>query len=589
MKQKLKSVVKSSAVYIAGVFLLIGAIAVSYGFVRPTENFFEIGKNIELLGRIYKDVSMNYVDQISVSQFMRAGIDGMLSTLDPYTVFMDEEQSDDIDQLTTGKYAGIGVTTGTDKDGGVIIVSVTDGYSADKAGLRIGDRIVKVNGTAVKGRAVSDVRTMMKGEAGTEVKLSIEREGERSILEFSLIRQEIMIKNIPFADIIEGNIGYIKLERFNLNAAEEMSIQIRSIMDSALNRKTPLKGFILDLRGNPGGLLDAAVSITSKFVPQGSAIVTTRGRDSSKVRVYNSVSTPYLKDIPLVVMINGNSASASEIVAGAVQDLDRGVIVGTRSFGKGLVQTITRLPYNTSLKITTAKYYTPSGRLIQAVDYFHRNQREGKRNVFIEEPDTLHNSFKTKIGRTVYDGGGIAPDVHTDERETTPLETALWRNSLFFKFANSYQAKYPKLPEGFKADDKLFNEFKQYLAGSKFDYQSDAERKLQELIEAAEKNYYNDQLVKQLKSLQANLVSEKNNDLERQKNEILSVLETEIITRYQGERMGIAASLNSDVQLNEAISVLMDQQRYKSLLSSGHEVGKTPGKREKSKQARKKS
>jgi carboxyl-terminal processing protease len=556
------------------VLLLVFAIIFGgFGFVVKNENFFEITRNIELLGKVYREISTNYVDNIDVAQFMRAGIDGMLSTLDPYTVFMDEEESDDIEQITTGKYAGIGVTLGTDADGRVMIMSITEGYAADKAGMRIGDVIIEVDGKNVKGKTLSEIRSMVRGEPDTELRLKIEREGERKPLDFVLIRREIVIKNVVYSGFVSEGIGYIKLERFSVNAAEEVTSALRALQDSSKMKGQKLRGMILDLRDNPGGLLDAAVSIAGKFVPQGSVIVTTKGRDTTKVRSYTSPVAPLMLDVPLAVLIDGGSASASEIVAGAIQDLDRGVVIGTRSFGKGLVQTISRMPYNTSLKITTAKYYTPSGRLIQEVDYFQRNKKEGKRKVFTVEHDTVHKPFKTKGGRIVYDGGGITPDVKVEDREYTALETALYRKSAFLKFANQYRAKHQSLPENFQADDALLAEFRAFLETDKFTYESDAEKELQDLAEVAANNTYSDALQKQLANLKKVMAEEKERDFYRQKESLLAILAREIITRYKGEEAGLVASFNSDRQLREAISVLNDSTRYAMLLGSGHEIG----------------
>ncbi len=571
---RLKMKKHSFVVRVATGVAIVAMLTISVGFIRPSDTFFEVAKNIELLGKVYREIAINYVDEISVSEFMRAGIDGMLATLDPYTVFMDEEQSEDVEQLTTGKYAGIGVTIGTDRDGNVVIYSITDGYSAQKAGMRIGDKIVKINGIDVRRKEVSDVRALIKGEPNTEVKITVEREGERQPIEFTLVRREIQIKNVTFAGLIDDEtIGYIRLERFSVNAANEIADAIRAIEDSAKAKGKALQGMLLDLRGNPGGLLDAAVNVASKFVEQGSIIVTTKGRDSLRIKNYTSSSPPLLKDLPLAVLINSNSASASEIVAGAIQDLDRGIVVGTRSFGKGLVQTITRLPYNTSLKITTAKYYTPSGRLIQEVDYFHRNKREGKRTVFVNEPDTVHRAFKTKVGRIVYDGGGIAPDIEVPDDTPSVVELALYRRSTFFKFANQYQAKHPVPPKEFKADDKLFAEFKAFLDKDNFSYDSEGERKLAELLEIAAKYDYQDGVRKQIQELQTAIAAEKEKELTRQKSRILSILEREILTRYYGDSAGLQVVLKSDRQLKAAIAVLKDQKKYKAMLAAGHQVG----------------
>jgi len=502
---------------------------------------------------------------------------------------MDEEESDDIEQITTGKYAGIGVTLGTDADGRVMIMSITEGYAADKAGMRIGDVIIEVDGKNVKGKTLSEIRSMVRGEPDTELRLKIEREGERKPLDFVLIRREIVIKNVVYSGFVSEGIGYIKLERFSVNAAEEVTSALRALQDSSKMKGQKLRGMILDLRDNPGGLLDAAVSIAGKFVPQGSVIVTTKGRDTTKVRSYTSPVAPLMLDVPLAVLIDGGSASASEIVAGAIQDLDRGVVIGTRSFGKGLVQTISRMPYNTSLKITTAKYYTPSGRLIQEVDYFQRNKKEGKRKVFTVEHDTVHKPFKTKGGRIVYDGGGITPDVKVEDREYTALETALYRKSAFLKFANQYRAKHQSLPENFQADDALLAEFRAFLETDKFTYESDAEKELQDLAEVAANNTYSDALQKQLADLKKVMAEEKERDFYRQKESLLAILAREIITRYKGEEAGLVASFNSDRQLREAISVLNDSTRYAMLLGSDHEIGSAVTPKKPARPPRKKS
>lgn len=550
-------------------------------FVAQPDSFFEITKNIELLGRVYREVSQNYVDDISVTNFMRAGIDGMLSTLDPYTVFMDEEQSDDIDQLTTGKYAGIGVTIGS-RDGDAIITGVNDGYSAAKAGMKVGDRIIKVDGKDVRGKGVPATRTFIKGEPRTEVKISVEREGEKDPIEFNLVRMEIAVKSITYANLIEETgIGYVDIQRFSLRVSDELSTSIRAIQDSAKAKNIKLQGLVLDLRDDPGGLLDVAVGVSDKFVDKGSTVVTTRGRDSAKVRAYVSQQQPLLKDTPLAVLINGNSASASEIVAGAIQDLDRGVVVGTRSFGKGLVQTVTRMPYNTSLKITTAKYYTPSGRLIQEVNYFERNKKEGKRDVFTTPTDTARQAFKTKNGRTVYDGGGIMPDVIVDDRELTPLEEELFRKSFFFKFATRFQSKNAVLPAGFKADEKLLTEFKAYLAEQKFDYKSEAEKQLDALGETIMKNSYAEVLSTEVKRLQGIMKTEKEKDIDRQREFVLNNLEQEIVSRYGGEAARLRTGFRVDKQLREAVTILQDSKRYEKLLASGTQIGNSaPAKKE---------
>lgn len=534
------------------------------GFAAYSD-FFDIARNIELLGRVYREVSINYVDDINVAEFMRAGIDGMLATLDPYTVFMDEEQSDDLEQLTTGKYAGVGITI-SNKDNEIIIMSVAEGYSAQKAGMRIGDKIVEVGGQNVRGKPLDDVRKLIKGEQNTDVAITVEREGESKPIKFNLVRLEVEIRNVTYVNLLEDGIGYVDIQRFSVKAADELGEAIEALQDSAKKRGGTLKGLVLDLRDDPGGLLDVAVGVSGKFVPKGSTIVTTRGRDSSKVRTYASTTEPLLKDVPLAVLINNASASASEIVAGAIQDLDRGVVIGSRSFGKGLVQTITRLPYNASLKITTAKYYTPSGRLIQEVDYFQRNKREGKREVIQNGTDTNRVAYKTKAGRIVYGGGGIMPDVLVKEHEPSNLEKQLLRKSLFFKYANRFRSENKALPRKFKISEDILISFRRYMKEQNFEYEYEPEQELNDLSVRFAKQDYPEPVRQKLKDLRTVVLSEKEKEFDRQKDVILNQIEREILLRYDSDRARLA-SFKYDAQFHEAVAVLKDTKRYQALLT----------------------
>ncbi|MBE0556005.1 MAG: S41 family peptidase, partial [Proteobacteria bacterium] len=341
-----------------------------------------------------------YVDAVDPDVFIHAGIDGMLETLDPYTVFIGENEGDEIDLVTDGKYGGVGITISV-RQGEIIIVGLMEGFSAAKQGLQVGDRIIDIDGSVITAETFRTVKTLVRGAPGTEIRMRIEREGEPEPLEFVLIREEITVKNVSYAGYVETGIGYIKLDRFSRTAGDDLRNAIKT-----LKGEGELKGVVLDLRNNPGGLLDMAVDVVSKFVPEKSLVVSTRGRLADSERRYLSSEMPMVAEIPMAVLVNDGSASASEIVAGAVQDLDRGVIVGHRTFGKGLVQTITRLSEATSLKITTARYFTPSGRCIQILDYAHHNQ-DGSPAVIV---DSLQEEYRTAARRIVYGGGGILPD-----------------------------------------------------------------------------------------------------------------------------------------------------------------------------------
>ncbi|HMQ79650.1 MAG TPA: S41 family peptidase, partial [Ignavibacteria bacterium] len=359
----------------------------------------QINRNMDVFGKLYKEIMLDYVDEIDGDKFMKAGIEGMLGTLDPYTNFLDESRKDEIDLITTGKYGGVGITVGM-KDSMIVVTDILEGYSAQKEGLRRGDKIIEIDGTTMLGKKVGDVRTYTRGEPGTQMKMKVLR-GEKEV-DFTLTRQEIQLKNVSYKGTLEDGIGYIKLDRFSRYAENEIVDAITEIKS-----KGEVKGIILDLRGNPGGLLDAAIGILNKFTNKGDLLLTTKGRKLDSERKYFATENPMLSsDVPLVVLIDEGSASASEIVAGAIQDLDRGVLVGTKSFGKGLVQVFQPLSFGNQLKITNQKYFTPSGRWIQAKNYF----KENKYGVFKPNPYFNQKEFKTLGGRIVFAEGGITPD-----------------------------------------------------------------------------------------------------------------------------------------------------------------------------------
>ncbi len=426
----------------------------AFGFVASKSDiYFEISKNLELFGKVYKEISFNYVDDIDPQEFMRAGIKGMLSKLDPYTVFIDEKNQDDIDLLTNGKYGGVGISIGVRNDK-VTILEVLDGYSAQKQGIRIGDVVIGIGDTKVTPEIIDEISSLVKGEPGTPVQLKILRSSEIDTMEFNLIREEVIVKNLVFADFYPENSNnvYLKLSNFSRSAGDEIRSSLKRLKD-----KKEIKSIVLDLRGNPGGLLDVAVDICDKFLKKDLLIVSTRGKELSSEKKYFAIEEPLVGKEKLIVLINGSSASASEIVAGAMQDHDRAVILGTQSFGKGLVQTITPLSFNTSLKITTAKYYTPSGRCIQKIDYSKNNQ-------VIPDPDSLQqDQFSTDNKRVVYSAGGITPDTTVKNGIESDLLKDLLAKGIIFNFADKYYYQNVDIDFNKISKDKILSEFKKYL------------------------------------------------------------------------------------------------------------------------------
>ncbi len=543
-----------SIILTAGIGLLAG---VFIGF-KSSDNdyFFKINKSIDIFGKVYKEVALNYVDEVEPDKFMESGIDGLLSTLDPYTNYLNEESGGEVELMTSGKYGGIGVTIGV-RDGYITILSLIEGYSAQRQGLQPGDRILEIEGKSAIGIKPDAVRGMTRGEPGTVVHLKIEREDEKAPLSFVLVREEIQLKNITFADYLGNGVGYVHLERFSRGAADELRLAIKD-----LKLRGTLKGLIFDLRDNPGGLLDEAVDIVEKFVPKGSLVVSTRGRKPESERKYFAAEEPMLADVPLIVLVNHNSASASEIVAGAMQDLDRGVILGARTFGKGLVQTIVPLVYDTQLKMTTAKYYTPSGRCIQEIDYSHKNLD----GVFSTMPDSARREFKTTTGRTVYELGGIRPDSTVEETKYNAFYNELLRKSVFFKFATRYVTQHNDTSQVLQSDEQLSKNFEQFLKEQQFSYQDEGEKKLVELKEVADKSKYSATVLEEINRLKVQIQEEKKHDFERDKTTLLREIKTEIMGRYKGTQGKIAASLEGDQTVEVAKRVLQNEKVYNKLL-----------------------
>jgi carboxyl-terminal processing protease len=526
-------------------------------FRGPDDDIYaKINKNMDIFGRVYKEIALNYVDEIEPDKFMKAGIEGMLNTLDPYTNFLDESRKDEMDLLTTGKYGGIGITIGM-KDSSIVITDILDGYSAQREGLRRGDIITEIDGNSLVGRKSGDVRAYTRGDVGTQLKMKVKR-GDKE-LDFTLTRQEIKLKNVSYKGVLEDGIGYIKLERFSKYAETEIADALTDIKS-----KGEVKGIVLDLRDNPGGLLDAAVGILNKFVDRNSLLLTTRGRKPDSERKYFSTEDPMIKkDVPVIVLVNENTASASEIVSGAIQDLDRGVIVGTKSFGKGLVQVFTPLSYGDQLKITNQKYFTPSGRWIQAKNYF----KENKYGVFAPNPMYNQIEFKTLNGRTVYAEGGITPDSTVDAIKDNELLQELANQDIYFKFAEKYVSDYPN-GAGFVMSDNIISLFYSYLNESGFEYKSSAENELAQLKKIIEEKKYSDKDKTYITELESDFQGERLKDFDNSKPILKKELEKEIMKKYnKPDNEVVEAGLKEDIQLQVALNIIKDRALYNSFLS----------------------
>lgn len=540
-------------------FITISALLLGFYIQRSGDIYYEISKNMELFGKVYKEISFNYVDEINPEEFMREGIKGMLKSLDPYTVFIDESKQEDIDLMTNGKYGGIGVTIGVRNDR-ITITEILEGYAAQKQGLRIGDIVIEVDGEPITSSDIDDLSSKVKGEPGTTVQLKVLRNNDKDTLLFNIVREEIVIRNLVYADFYPKNSNnvYLKLSNFSRSAAEEIKNALKR-----LKEEKPIESIVLDLRGNPGGLLDVAVEVCNKFLKKDLLIVSTKGRDPNSEKKYFAKEEPMVPNEKLVVLINENSASASEIVAGAIQDHDRGVILGTQSFGKGLVQTITPISYNTSLKITTAKYYTPSGRCIQKIDY-------SKKNKVLNTPLIDEKSeFTTDNNRKVYSAGGIAPDTVVTYEIEGEITKELLAKGVIFDFAdkfyyNNQSTKFENLN-----DNKIFNEFSAYIKSKDFNYTPEVEKKLNALIDDLDKNKINGKILSAANKLKDELKDYFGKELEKYKSEILSYIKIELANRYYNQQRALEESLKYDKQFNTAINLFRNETVFNKLLNKG--------------------
>jgi carboxyl-terminal processing protease len=539
--------------------ILVGLVILVFsGFFPGKEDiYFEITKNIDLFSKVYKEISFNYVDNVDPELFMRAGIAGMLNSLDPYTIFVDENKKDEIELITNGKYGGIGVTIGVRGDK-ITIVEVLDGYSAQRQGLRVGDIIIEAGGVKLSPENVDNMSTLVKGEPGTSVELKVVRNEDKDTVKFNVMREEVVVKNIAYYGFYPESSGnaYIKLTNFSRSAGDEVKRALKE-----LKAKREVESLILDLRGNPGGLLDVAVDIADKFLPKDLLIVTTKGRDESSTKKYYSVQEPMVGKSRLVVLINDGTASASEIVAGAIQDHDRGVILGTKSFGKGLVQTITPLNFNTSLKITTAKYYTPSGRCIQKIDYSKKN------NVIADVDSIISGSFLTDNKRVVYSAGGISPDTLVEFEIQGEITKDLMAKGMFFRFADYYYYSNQNLNYNKINSESVYSEFNKYLDLQKYYYKSEAEKQVEKLMADVKTKKLESGLSAELAKIKEQFEKLDNSEMKVYKDEIIREIRGELALRYLGAGGKVEELLKYDDQFQAALKIATNDKSYSYLLS----------------------
>lgn len=524
--------------------------------------YFDIVKSIDLFSEVYSEVSKGYVDTLNVSGLMYAGIDGMLRTLDPYTVFLDENDADELDELTSGHYAGIGITIAS-VDTLFYVTSVVDGYAAAKAGLRIGDTIVAINGREIRKMSLDEVKTLIKGPAGSPITFLIERQGVPSFSS-TLMREEVRVSTVSYSGILDGT-GYIEMKSFGSHSMDDLREAIQGLLRQASEQHFQLKGLILDLRNNPGGLLNVAVDVASLFVSKGSEVVSIRGRSPEMAKSYLTVSLPLLPALPLVVLINSQSASAAEIVAGAIQDLDRGVIIGERSYGKGLVQSVIRISYNSSLKLTTSKYYTPSGRLIQKE--VNNAVRESRKVIPVPQGETATQIFYTKGKRKVYGGGGILPDIQLPEPVTSPYLSELNKRGLIFLFSSAYRSLNPVMPAQPLDRAAIMASFTDFLQRRKFAYTSDSERSFNELRESMKKvqstNAESDPQC--VTAFQQEIDRLKKQEIAAESEHVAQALEVEIL-RHFNDRIARTVEIGHDTAVKKAVGLFSDSRGYSRIL-----------------------
>jgi carboxyl-terminal processing protease len=538
------------------VVLLLSVAA--FAFRKPAEKYFDIAKSLDIFATLFKEVNAYYVDEIEPEKMIRHGIEGMLESLDPYTDYIPEDELESFQITTTGQYGGIGALIGI-VNKKIVITHPYQNFPAFKSGIRVGDEIMAVDGKNIQGKTPLEISTLLKGAPKTTLELKIKRAGKSETAIHKLTREKISLTNLSYYDVVQPGVGYIRLDDFTPGAAREVADAVRDL------KQNGAKKLILDLRNNPGGLLHEAVNIVSLFIDKGLEVVSTKGKVEEWNKSYKTLNQPLDKELDVVVLVGEGSASASEIVAGALQDYDRAVLIGQRTFGKGLVQTTRPLAYNAQLKVTTAKYYIPSGRCIQALDYTHR-KKDGTVERFA---DSLKMEYKTRGGRKVYDGGGLDPDIKVEDEYVGTITSALVNAGLIFEFASKYCAEHPVKPDlkSFHVSEKDYQEFLSFVNSQKFIYTAPLEDDLKKLVEASKKDRYYDELEDELDELTNKVRVSETSDMKSHKLEIMEVLSEQIGFHYDLYRGQAQIFLKQDKAINEARRVLNDSAMYHKLLS----------------------
>jgi carboxyl-terminal processing protease len=540
------------------VLLIVVAGCIGLSFTPPAERYFEIAKNLDIFASLFKEVNALYVDEVNPNKLVRTGIDAMLNSLDPYTNYIPEDEVEDYRTLNTGQYGGIGALT-REIGNRTVVTMVYENYPAYKNGLKIGDEVLRLNDIELSKVSRLEAEQLMRGQVGTPVRLTVKRMGMDQPIQLEFKREKIKVNNVPYFGMVSNDVGYVQLSDFTPEAGKEVKNGVLALKEKGA------KSMIVDLRNNPGGLLFEAVNVCNIFIPKGKKVVDTKGKVEDSNITYETLNVPADLDMPVAVLINRGSASASEIVAGTLQDYDRAVIIGEKSFGKGLVQLSRPLSYNSQVKITTAKYYTPTGRCIQVLDYSHR-RNDGS---VISVADSLKKSFKTTKGRTVYDGGGIDPDILIATNDASAITQVLYINGFIFDYATLYAYKHPTIASAkdFSLTDAEYQEFVTWMKGKDYNYRSHAEIELASLVEEAKRERYYDVLKPQLDAINAKLTDSRKNDLVSFKDQIKMVLEEDIVSRYQLERGSVETGFKYDQDVKKAIEVLNNKAQYNKILN----------------------